>query len=138
MTTLHHILPNEIDAKWHLVEPSFITVISEASEPEFSVADLKFRAMRGNVLIAYIEEEGEILMALAMEFIYYANFKVLHVPAMAGARMAELFGEHSDEIGEFAKTYGATHFQACGSPAMARIFKRLGYYTAYEVMRYKL
>jgi hypothetical protein len=138
MTTLTVLMPEEIESQWDRVEPLFITVINRANEPEFGISDLKAMAINKSVLIAYIEESGTVLMALAMEIIRYRKITALNVLAMAGQRMQELFAEHSPEIKRFAKSFGATHFQASGTAAMAKLFRRLGYYSAYEVMRHKL
>jgi hypothetical protein len=130
--------PDLYGPKWKLVEPLFVKVINRTAEPEFAIKDLWLMAVNGSALIAYIEDAGVVVMAFAMEVIRYRKLTALNVMAMAGKRMQELFLEHSPEIQRFAKSFGATHFQASGSSAMAKLFKRLGYYSAYEVVRYKI
>lgn len=138
MTTLHTLKPDEIDEQWPIVEPFFAEAIEGADEPEFAAEDLKEMAKRGTALISYIADEEKPLMALAMEFIHYQRFKVLHVLAMSGERMKELFQEHSPFFAEFARSCGATHFQASGKPAQVRMFTSMQFYPVYQIVRFKL
>ena len=128
----------EITHCWHKIAPLFERAIDEAVHGEFTLEQLYTLGTSKLVLFAYIEDDKEVLMALAMEMKWYPSMATLNVIAMAGQRMDELFCRHSPEIASFARSTGASHFEASGSKAMARMLKGCGWEFVYEVVRYKL
>lgn len=138
MSMLRALPPAAIEEYWHLADPLFRKLVSQTNDPEFDADDLKGLAKDGRVLIFLIEENGLVIMALAIEFRYYQRFKVLNVLAMAGERTVELFNDHKEFFADFAKSCGAKYFQASGGMVQARLYQRLGFTTAYQTMRYEL
>ena len=130
--------PEDVYANWHRLEPMFARAIDKAVHGEFSVDQLLQLALNKTGLIAYIEDEQEILMVLAMELRHYPGMTVLNVMAMAGKNMRELFSLHSPEIADFARSCGVTHFEASTSRAMAKMLQECGWSHVYETVRFKL
>lgn len=131
-------MPDDILAKWGQLEPLFQEAIGKAVHGEFSCQQLLNIALNKSGLIAYIEDDEGILMALAMELKYYPAMRALNVMAMAGENMKELFMLHSPAIADFARSCGVTHFEASTSKAMARMLQDCGWFHVYETVRYRL
>jgi hypothetical protein len=130
--------PELVYDNWPRIAPLFQVAVDEAVHGEFTLPQLLRLGLSEVSLFAFIEDDTEILMALAMEIRRYPNMAVLNVMAMAGQRMDELFAYHSPEIAELARSLGASHFEASGSKAMARMLKGCGWEFLYETVRYKL
>jgi hypothetical protein len=130
--------PELVYDSWPRLEPLFRIAVDEAVHGEFTLASLLALGLNNVGLFAYIEDDKEILMALAMEVRRYPNMAVLNVMAMAGQRMSELFAQHSPAIADFARSIGMSHFEASGSKAMARALRSCGWEFVYETVRYKL
>lgn len=128
----------QIIADWPRLAPLFQVAVDDAVHGEFTVDQLYTLGMSKLALFAYIEDDSQILMVLAMEIRWYPGMSVLNVMAMAGQRMGELFSRHSPEIAEFAKSIGASHFEASGSRAISRMLQNCGWDFVYETVRYKL
>lgn len=130
--------PDDIYPAWDRLAPLFQEAIDRAVHGEFNVENLLTLALSGSGLLAYIEDDEEILMALIMELKHFPGMRVLNVTAMAGKDMKELFSLHSPAIAEFARSCGVTHFEASTSRAMARMLQDCGWTHVYETVRYKL
>lgn len=128
----------QISEAWPRIAPLYQVAIDEAVHGEFTLEQLRTMAMGKIALLAYIEDDDQVLMVLAMEMKWYPNMAALNVMAMAGQRMGELFERHSPAIADFARSIGASHFEASGSKAMARMLKGCGWQFVYESVRYKL
>lgn len=131
-------MPDDILAHWSRLEPLFQEAIDKAVHGEFSCKQLRNIALSKSGLIAFIEDDDEILMVLAMELKYYPSMRTLNVMAMAGKNMQELFSLHSPAIADFARSCGVTHFEASTSRAMARMLQGCGWSHVYETVRFKL
>lgn len=131
-------LPEDIYPKWELLEPLFEKAVAKAVHGEFTAQQLLQMALSKTGLLAYIEDDSGILMALAMELKRYPCMTTLNVMAMAGRRMGTLFAAHSPEIADFARSCGVTHFEASGSKALARMLRGCGWHFEYETVRFKL
>ena len=137
MSRLVMIDQEDIPDHWANLRTLFKEALNKG-HGEYDLGSILDQASRGNVKLAFIENGAEILMALAMEIKMYPQMKVLYVTAMAGKRMAEAFKQHHQEIAEFAKSCGATKFEAAGSPAMAKMLCDSGWYDVNQTVRFDI
>ncbi len=137
MSRLVMIDMEDIPYHWAKLRSLFKEALSKG-HGEYDLGSVLDQASRGNVKLAFIEDDTEILMALAMEIKHYPQMKVLYVTAMAGKRMAELFSAHHQAVAEFARSCGATKFEAASSPAMARMLCDSGWYDVNQTVRFDI
>jgi hypothetical protein len=130
--------PDDIYPVWPTLAPLFQGAIDKAVHGEFTVEHLLNLSLSGSGLVAYIEDDKQILMALVMELKYYPGMSVLNVVVMAGQNMKALFSLHSPEIEDFAKSCGVKYFEASTSRAMAKMLQECGWSHVYETVRFKL
>jgi hypothetical protein len=130
--------PENIYPAWERLTPLFQDAINKAVHGEFTVANLLELSLSGSGLLAYIEDDKEILMALVMEIKHYPDMSVLNVIVMAGQNMKELFSRHSPAIADFARSCGVKYFEASTSRGMAKMLQECGWSHVYETVRFKL
>ena len=137
MSRLVMIEQKDVSDYWEKLRDLFKEAMAEG-HGEYLLGDILSQALRGNLQLACIEDGDKILMALALEVKKYPAFKVLYVTAMAGKRMAELFKEHYQEIAKFAKSCGASKFEAAGSPAMTKMLCGSGWHDVNQTVRFDI
>jgi len=129
---------SQVDSMWSKLLPFFQRAVDEAGNGEISVNSLKKLVDEGHSFLAYIKDENEILMALALEFKLYPDLRVLNVLMMAGKRMDELFACHHKEFTSFSRAFGIDSFEASGSRAMSRKLHSNGWEFVREVNRFNI
>lgn len=131
--------PGDVNRDWLKVEPLIERCVSDAVKGEYDATDIKLLAEAGHVLLFYVDDEGTAVIAGALELVRYPRMLTVNVMALAGERLEELAEVYFPEIKRFARDFlGARYIEASASPAMARLLKRLGGDSAYNVVRFPL
>lgn len=123
------------DEQFELAAPLLEKVVNKAVKGEFTVEDLRASARSGRVLIGVACRAGVPVMAAALEFVHYPQFKALNVMALAGVGLVEAAEAFFGEVKAFARATGCARIEASGSKAMARMMRRIGgFQPLYEKM----
>ena len=130
--------PERIPEIWFHAAPLFQKVVDKAVHGEFDVADLYRLAREGEVVVCLVWDGDDVVMATAIEFIYYPKATAANVLAMGGRDLEKVLGEFLEPFKRFCREAGAD-WVTCGvSRAMERIHKRNGFRTIYRSMRVEL
>lgn len=127
--------PEQLDAQYHRLLPIF-----ERVQPvdEYSTKQLFQLAKEGKAVIGYVEEDGKVLVAAAIEFIHYPNMTAMNIIALAGEQFDGAYKEFMGPMVKFGKLAGATHIEALCHDSMARLLQRYGFSKSNTQMRVKL
>jgi hypothetical protein len=106
---------------------------------EYEHGDLLDLARKGCAHIGYIEDDsGELVAALAFEFVHYPRLLVCNIIALAGERLDAIAGAFLPGFAAFAKAAGADVIEARTNDAMARMLARYGFEKAYNQVRARI
>lgn len=120
---------------WDQIEPLFVPVVEEAARGEFTVQDIKRLCEEKRATIAAVIEDGQVILALAFEFIFYPKQTACNVIALGGTRLTESESMFFVTFKEWCKSMGVTVIEASCSPSMSRLLRRFGFQKTYEVVR---
>ncbi len=126
--------PSELDTHFTSLALLFERVVRKATQGEFDVDDLYRLTQQGHITVGMIEQEGEVQLAVAFEFIAYPRWTAVNILALAGRDLAEAIAEFGDIFKAWCRTAGAQRIQASCSPAIARLLRRYGFTLAYQSM----
>lgn len=104
--------------------------------PEYQPCQLLDLARRGAAHIGRIEDDdGELVGAMAFEFINYPAVLAVNIIALAGERLDEIAADLFDKFRVFCRLAGADIVEARCGEAMSRMLQRYGFGKAYNVVR---
>ncbi|MDQ2150060.1 hypothetical protein RBI22_15180 [Alcaligenaceae bacterium C4P045] len=134
---LRILLPgSDLETEFPRVLPLFERL---PATPEYEPRLLLDLARRGLAQIGVISgENGEPVVALAMELIYYPRITALNIIAMAGVGLAEAVRCCMPSVQEFAKAAGADRIEALCGDAMARALDRHGFKKQYNQLVFEV
>ncbi|HCP79686.1 MAG: hypothetical protein CML16_17475 [Pusillimonas sp.] len=124
--------PEQIDSQLHRLLPVFNRL---PEVKEFKPEQLFELAKQNRVVIGYLEQDGEVVMAGAMEFINYPNMTSLNIIALAGSNLTKAHALFMDSLFTFARQAGATYIEALCHDPMARLLTKYGFNKSYTQMR---
>lgn len=127
--------PEEVETVWSEVAPQFERVIGRAIHGEFTIQDLYRLAREGKITVGVAKEGGEVVMALAFEFVFYPSATAVNVLAMAGRRLEAFMHRFLPPFVAFCRKAGADWIECRVSPAMERMHRRYGFATVYRCLR---
>lgn len=130
--------PERIPEIWFHAAPLFQKVVDKAVHGEFDVADLYRMARDGTVTVCLVWDGDEVVMATAIEFVYYPKATAANVLAMGGRDLKKVLEEFLEPFKRFCREAGADWMTCSVSRAMERIHKRNGLRTIYRSMREEL
>ena len=130
--------PEQIPEIWQYAEPLFLRVIDKAVHGEFDIVDLYRMARDGKVIVCLVWEGDEVVMATAIEFVYYPKATAANVLAMGGRDLKKVLEELFEPVKQFCREAGADWITCSVSRAMERIHKQNGLHTIYRSMRMEL
>lgn len=126
----------KLDQYFIYLAPLFERVVYKATYGEFDADDLYRLAKQGHITVGTLENEGDLQLAIAFEFIFYPRWTVIHILALAGQGLAEAFTRFGTRFKAWRREAGAQKIQASCSPAMARLLQRDEFITAYQNRHY--
>lgn len=130
--------PEQIPEIWQYAEPLFRRVIDKAVHGEFDIVDLYRLAREGKIVVCLVWEGDEVVMATAIEFVYYPKATAANVMAMGGRDLKKVLEECFEPVKQFCREAGADWITCSVSRAIERIHKRNGLRTIYRSMRMEL
>lgn len=130
--------PEQIPAVWFHAAPLFQKVVDKAVHGEFDVADLYRLAREGKVVVCLVWDGDEVVMATAVEFVYYPKVTAANVLAMGGYNMKQVFDICLPAVRQFCRDVGAKWIQCEVSAGAERLYRPYGYRTVYRKMRMEL
>jgi len=84
------------------------------------------------------DEHGEVVLAGALEQVFYSRYKTVNVVCLSGGNLQDVAADCFEEMKRFASSIGAEYLEASAAPAMARLLGRIGFEPAYQVVRLPL
>ncbi|MDQ1759021.1 hypothetical protein DAI43_10490 [Achromobacter xylosoxidans] len=133
MRTLTHFDPARLDTVWPEVAPMLNAALSKG-EGELDLSQLRLLITARQAELVLVVDEGALVGAIAIEFIQYPNYRVANFIATGGRRLFARAGD-VDQLKAWLKERGATKIQGYCPPAVARLWCRLGFHVAYQVVR---
>ncbi len=130
--------PSELEAYFARLAPLFERVVGKATQGEFDVEDLYCLARQGHITLGMIENEGQVQLAIAFEFMVYPRFMAVNILALAGQGLAEAFNKFWHDFKAWCREAGAQKIQASCHPSMTRLLRRYGFLNVYQTMHYNL
>ncbi|OMG85392.1 hypothetical protein [Achromobacter xylosoxidans] len=133
MRTLTHFDPARLDRVWPDVAP-LLSAALEKGEGELDLSQLRMLITARQADLVLVHEGDSLVGALAIEFIQYPNYRVASFIATGGRR---LFAREGDvaQLKMWLKDRGASKIQGYCPPSVARLWGRLGFHVAYQVVR---
>lgn len=133
MRILTHFDPTRLDAVWPDVGPLLGAALTKG-DGELDLSQLRMLIAGRQADLVLVQEDSAIVGAIAIEFIQYPNYRVANFIATGGRR---LFACESDvaQLKTWLKDRGASKIQGFCPPAVARLWGRLGFHVAYQVVR---
>jgi hypothetical protein len=102
---------------------------------EFTYKDLEQLANEGKMHLGYFENDGEIRIAIAFEFVRYPRLVAVNIAAVAGELLDEVMVEFWDLFKAWCKNAGADSIDAQCNDAMMRLLARYGMRKTYNHVR---
>lgn len=133
MRTLTHFDPARLDTVWPEVAPMLNAALSKG-EGELDLSQLRLLITARQAELVLVVEDGALVGAIAIEFMQYPNYRVANFIATGGRRLFARAGD-VDQLKAWLKERGATKIQGYCPPAVARLWCRLGFHVAYQVVR---
>ncbi|CAB3928428.1 hypothetical protein [Achromobacter deleyi] len=133
MRTLMHFDPTQLDRVWPDVAPLLAAALAKG-EGELDLSQLRMLITSRHAELVLVRAGDDLVGAIAIEFIQYPNYRVANFIATGGRR---LFACESDvsQLKTWLKDRGASKIQGYCPPAVARLWARLGFHVAYQVVR---
>lgn len=133
MRKLTHFDPARLDTVWTEVAPLLGAALTKG-EGELDLSQLRMLITARQADLVLVLDGDALVGAIAIEFIQYPNYRVANFIATGGRR---LFARESDvsELKAWLKERGASKIQGYCPPAVARLWCRLGFHVAYQVVR---
>lgn len=125
---------NYIAQTWHKVS-HMLDRAMEHAKGEINLDQLKVYLTRGEYQLMIYLADGEIIGALAIEWINYPNDRVMFINAIGGKTRAECV----NKMFEWAKLNGATSVRGSAHESVARLWKmKYGFNTIYYTVEKRL
>lgn len=133
MRRLMHFDATRLDTVWPEVS-QLLGAALEKGEGELDLSQLRMLIAARQADLVLVLDGNALVGAIAIEFIQYPNYRVANFIATGGRR---LFARESDvsELKAWLKERGASKIQGYCPPAVARLWCRLGFHVAYQVVR---
>lgn len=138
MTPLFLNTPELLAEYWERVAIHFEPVVNEAARGEFTVTDIRQRCEKNRALACVVLDGDEVVLSVAIEFVFYPRKTACNVLAIGGSRLEETLRPFFITFREWLYGMGVTVIEASCSSAMSRLLKRYGFAKTYEVVRLEL
>ena len=122
---------------WHLFEPLLAPVFDgKAGNGEVTLEQLRMMLGRGSQHLISIENDGELIGALTIQFINYPNKRIALGTAFGGRGITTQ--EVMDRVKVWCKGMGASEFRTYAKDAQARLYEKVGLSKRYNVVGVEL
>lgn len=138
MTPIFLTTPELLNQWWDKAALHFEPVVSQAARGEFTVEDIRRLCEEGRATVGVAIERGEVVMAMAFEFIHYPRISACNIMALGGTRLDEIEEAFFITFKDWCKSMGVTVIEASCSSVMSRLLRRYGFAKTYEVVRLSL
>lgn len=115
-----------------LVDP----VAHQAARGEFTTEDLAAMVDAGTAVAGLAMEDGRPVLGVVFEFRHYPRAMTINVMALGGRDLDRVAGTFWPQFVAWAKESGVAHIEACTSPVMTRMLRRIGFQHAYDLVRF--
>lgn len=109
--------------------------VLSAARGEWTVEDLEELCRDGRALAGIGFQDGEPVMAWAIEWRMYPRKTVVNIIALAGRGVQDAAATFWPGFLAWCRESGATEIEASCAPAMARLLKPLGFVHTYDTVR---
>lgn len=130
------VSPSDVPAVWPDLS-GYLTEALDCASGELDAGQLRLLLLRGEAKLVALVEGEDVKGALAIEFTDYPNYRVGHIIAAGGTGLT-LEGEAWDQVKAWLRSDGCRYVEAFTGESRARLFKRLGLETVYQVVRSEL
>lgn len=138
MTPIFLNTPELLNEYWERAAIHFEPVVIEAARGEFLVKDIKRLCDENRALTAVVTDGEEVILAIAIEFVFYPRKTACNVLALGGSRLNEVAEQFFITFRKWLYGIGVTVIEASCSSAMSRLLKRHGFAKTYEVVRLEI
>lgn len=134
---LKYVSLAELEHYWPLCE-TFIELGLRPARGEANTKHVLLGLQAGHVqLIAAEDAAGHVHCAMAVQFQPMPNYTVAHVYSIGGRGVIDN-AHHWAAVKDWMKSKGASKVQGVCQPAQARLWRKLGFEPAYQVVRQDL
>jgi hypothetical protein len=134
---VEQIKVERLDAIWPTCS-HFLAAGLAMGEGEMDLSQLRQSIVLGNVeLLVGLDTQSEVVGAMALQFINFANFRVANVLTIGGTSIVAS-KLHWEQVKQWLKQRGASKVQGFCQPAQARLWRRMGFTQSYAVVRSEL
>ena len=127
-----------MDLHWWAVVNLIDPVVNQAARGEFTLEDIT-RLVQDRHAIAGLAMDGNTpVMGMVFEFKTYPSKTVINIIALGGHNLQEVATSFWPDFVSWAGESGATEIEACTSPAMTRMLKKMGFVHTYDVVRFPI
>lgn len=133
MVTMCVVAPQHVDRAWADGACSLGKSLHYAAG-ECTPDQLKMRLARGELTLLTMMQDGVHVAWVAVQFIQYANLRVLHIDALyaPGAFNDETF----QHVADYARAGGASSIQCAAAGGPERLYRqKFGFEHIYTIMR---
>jgi len=129
------ITADEVAAEFDRLRPIFERVPTVA---EHTVDDIGEMAADGRMVVGFAEEGGEVVAAMAFEFLHYLRINAVNIVALAGERLDEIHEQFFEAFRQFCRLADVTDIEARCTDGMARLLQQYGFERTYQIVRCKV
>lgn len=128
--------PDLMDLHWWSVARLIDPVVHQAARGEFTLEDIAALVDRKHAIAGLAMDGDRPVMGMVFEFKSYPSKTVINIVALGGHDLPEVATSFWPNFVAWAAESGASEIEACTSPAMTRMLKRMGFVHTYDVVRF--
>lgn len=109
------------------------------ADGDFTIADLESMVLSHKAVLGVVRsDEGQVILSVAFEFVYYPQRTAINIMALAGHNLTVVMKEFGRQFREFCKDQGACMIEARCRPSIVRLLAHLGFHSSYQLVRLNL
>lgn len=105
---------------------------------DHTLDDIEEQACAGRMVVGFAEDGGDVVAAMAFEFLHYIRINAVNIVALAGSRLDEIHAEFFEAFRAFCRLADVTDIEARCGDGMARLLQRYGFERTYQIVRCKV
>jgi len=129
---------DQIESVWPEAEPHIAAAL-ETSKGELDSEDVRSFLRTGRMLLFATAQNKVPELFCVVELTDYPQYKVVRIVALGGKYLAKAAQHFREPFMEWVLKTGAVEVEGwTSSPILRRYYEMLGFYKAYDVMRFNL
>lgn len=128
---IRQIAAKDIDQHWEVIKPMLERAIIKSKCNDYDIVDV-YNYISNKQWRLYVVEEDSIIGAMAVAFQVYPHDIVAYITVIGGRAISTK--EHSNQFFDLLKAAGAHRIQGACSPAVVRLWRRLGLQPKYQIV----